>query len=87
LTADAGLYAGTDKDEPAVGCKLGKLAANIGIGRNIAGVHWRSDHAASIALGEQVAIARFAARCPTRTPISSSASPRRTLDPSGSVRR
>lgn len=39
-----------------VGGELNKLAANIGIGRNIAGVHFMSDHYASIDLGEQVAI-------------------------------
>ncbi len=36
--------------------ELNKLAANISIGRNIAGVHWRSDYTESILLGEQVAI-------------------------------
>lgn len=36
--------------------ELNKVAANIGIGRNVAGVHWRSDHTASLALGERVAI-------------------------------
>jgi membrane-associated phospholipid phosphatase len=39
-----------------VGGELNKLAANIGIGRNIAGVHWRSDATESFKLGEQVAI-------------------------------
>ncbi|MDQ6796915.1 MAG: phosphoesterase, partial [Actinomycetota bacterium] len=34
-----------------------KLASNIGIGRNISGVHWRSDYAESLRLGERVAIA------------------------------
>jgi hypothetical protein len=36
--------------------ELNKVAANIGIGRNMAGVHWRSDHTESIKLGEQVAL-------------------------------
>ncbi|MCO6454457.1 MAG: vanadium-dependent haloperoxidase [Pirellulaceae bacterium] len=36
--------------------ELNKLASNIAIGRNIAGVHWRSDGTESMALGEQVAI-------------------------------
>jgi membrane-associated phospholipid phosphatase len=49
-------YQGPDKDDLTVGGELNKLAMNVGIGRNIAGVHWRSDHAASIKLGEQVAI-------------------------------
>lgn len=39
-----------------VGGELNKLAANVGIGRNIAGVHWRSDATESFKLGEQVAI-------------------------------
>lgn len=38
-----------------VGGELNKLAANISIGRNFAGVHWFSDHAESIRLGERVA--------------------------------
>lgn len=36
--------------------ELNKLSGNIGIGRNLAGVHWRSDYDASVTLGEQVAI-------------------------------
>lgn len=39
-----------------LGGELNKLAANIAIGRNIAGVHWRSDADESFRLGEQVAI-------------------------------
>jgi hypothetical protein len=39
-----------------VGGELNKLALNIGGGRNWAGIHWRSDAAASMALGEEVAI-------------------------------
>jgi hypothetical protein len=39
-----------------VGGELNKLANNVGIGRNIAGVHWRSDATESLKLGEQVAI-------------------------------
>ncbi len=49
-------YTEPDKDLLTVGGELNKLASNIGIGRNLAGVHWRSDHAESIKLGEQVAI-------------------------------
>lgn len=49
-------YTGPDADALTVGGELNKLASNIGIGRNIAGVHWRSDYTASVALGEQVAI-------------------------------
>lgn len=36
--------------------ELDKLASNISIGRNIAGVHYRSDYTQSLFLGEQVAI-------------------------------
>lgn len=39
-----------------VGNELNKLAANVGIGRNHAGVHWRSDYTESLKLGEAVAI-------------------------------
>ncbi len=39
-----------------VGGELNKLAANVAIGRNFAGIHWRSDYAASLRLGEAVAI-------------------------------
>lgn len=39
-----------------VGGELNKLAANIGIGRNTAGLHWRSDDIEGISLGEAVAI-------------------------------
>jgi hypothetical protein len=36
--------------------ELNKLASNIATGRNIAGVHWRSDAAESLRLGEAVAL-------------------------------
>jgi len=39
-----------------VGGELNKIASNIGQGRNIAGVHWRTDAREAILLGEQVAI-------------------------------
>lgn len=39
-----------------VGGELNKLASNIATGRNQAGVHWRTDAAASLRLGEEVAI-------------------------------
>ncbi len=39
-----------------VGGELNKIAANIANGRNIAGVHWRSDANESLKLGEAVAI-------------------------------
>jgi hypothetical protein len=49
-------YAGTDKDDLTVAGELNKLAANVAIGRNHAGVHWRTDYLRSIELGERVAI-------------------------------
>lgn len=39
-----------------IGNELNKLAANISIGRDTAGVHWRSDGIEGIFLGEKVAI-------------------------------
>ena len=39
-----------------VGGELNKLGVNFGFGRNWAGIHWRSDAAASMAIGEEVGI-------------------------------
>jgi len=39
-----------------VGNELNKVAANVAFGRNMAGVHWRSDAAESLKLGESIAI-------------------------------
>jgi len=39
-----------------VGGELDKLAENVAIGRNFAGVHWRSDSQAGLELGERFAI-------------------------------
>lgn len=39
-----------------VGGELNKVCANISIGRNAAGVHWRTDYTESIRLGEELAI-------------------------------
>jgi hypothetical protein len=39
-----------------VGGELNKLASNVAFGRNIAGVHWRTDGTESMKLGEEVAI-------------------------------
>jgi hypothetical protein len=39
-----------------VGNELDKLAANVAIGRNAAGVHYRSDYSESVRLGETVAL-------------------------------
>jgi hypothetical protein len=46
-------YAG---DTLTVGGELNKIAANIALGRNIAGVHWRSDATESMKMGEEIAI-------------------------------
>ena len=40
-----------------VGGELNKLAMNFAMGRNWTGIHWWSDAAASMAIGEEVAIA------------------------------
>lgn len=39
-----------------VGDELNKLAFNIGMGRNFAGIHWRSDLVAGMELGENIAL-------------------------------
>ena len=49
-------YIGPDRNRITIGGEMDKVAANIGIGRNHAGVHWRSDYADSLLLGEAVAI-------------------------------
>lgn len=49
-------YAGADAAQMTVGGELNKIASNVANGRNIAGVHWRSDAAESLKLGEQIAI-------------------------------
>ncbi len=49
-------YTGPDAGSLTVGGELNKLASNVAIGRNIAGVHWRSDGTESLKLGEKVAI-------------------------------
>ena len=49
-------YAGADAGQITVGGEMNKIAANVAIGRNHAGVHWRSDYQESLLLGEKVAI-------------------------------
>ena len=39
-----------------VGSELNKLAGNIALFRNGAGVHWRSDYTESVPFGEAIAI-------------------------------
>jgi len=54
------VYNGPDAGDLTVGGELNKLASNVALGRNIAGVHWRSDGTESNKLGEQVAIGLLA---------------------------
>ena len=58
--ADDGLslvpYTGSDAGDLTVGGELNKIAANVALGRNTAGVHWRSDGTESMKLGEAIAI-------------------------------
>lgn len=49
-------YTGPDAGRLTVGGELNKLASNIALGRNFGGVHWRSDYAQSLKLGESVAL-------------------------------
>jgi len=49
-------YTGPDAGSLTVGGELNKVAANIAIARNMAGVHWRSDYTQSALLGERVAL-------------------------------
>jgi hypothetical protein len=48
-------YAGSDANKMTIGGEMNKIAANIGIGRNHAAVHWRYDYVDSVILGEAVA--------------------------------
>lgn len=49
-------YTGDDAECLTIEGELNKLAGNIALGRNFAGVHWRSDYRESLLLGEKVAI-------------------------------
>jgi hypothetical protein len=49
-------YTGPGAGSLTVGGELNKLAANIALGRNAGGVHWRSDYTESLRLGEEIAI-------------------------------
>jgi hypothetical protein len=49
-------YAGADAGLMTVGGELNKVAMNVSVGRNIAGVHWHSDAVQSLFVGEQVAV-------------------------------
>jgi hypothetical protein len=49
-------YTGADAGSLTVGGELNKVAANIAMGRNFAGIHWRTDFSEAFTLGEEVAI-------------------------------
>ncbi|MFY0570197.1 vanadium-dependent haloperoxidase [Archangium lansingense] len=49
-------YTGADAAQMTVGGELNKLAGNIALFRNAAGVHWRTDYSESLLLGERVAL-------------------------------
>lgn len=52
-------YTGSDVSEMTIHGELNKIASNIAIGRNMCGVHYRSDGDEGIKLGEKVAIQYF----------------------------
>jgi hypothetical protein len=49
-------YTGSDASQITVNGEINKIASNIGLGRDFAGIHWRSDCTAGLILGEAVAI-------------------------------
>jgi hypothetical protein len=49
-------YTGADAARMTVGGELNKLASNVSVGRDIEGVHWRSDAWQGLLLGEAAAI-------------------------------
>ncbi len=49
-------YTGPGAHNLTVKTEANKIAGNVGMFRNHAGVHWRSDHVQSILLGEKIAI-------------------------------
>jgi len=49
-------YTGSDAGQITVGGELNKLANNVALGRDVAGVHWRSDAEQALLLGEAVTI-------------------------------
>ena len=58
-------YAGADAGQITVGGELNKLADNVALGRNMAAVHWRSDAAQALLLGEALAISVLRDQRPT----------------------
>jgi hypothetical protein len=49
-------YTGSDAGQITVGGELNKLANNVALGRDMAGVHWRSDAKQALLLGEKVTV-------------------------------
>jgi hypothetical protein len=49
-------YTGSDADQITINGEINKLASNIGLARNFAGVHWRTDYSDGLKLGEAVAL-------------------------------
>lgn len=49
-------YTGPDANQLTIHGEINKLASNVGLGRNFAGVHCRTDHSDGLKLGEAVAI-------------------------------
>ena len=49
-------YAGSDASQITVNGEINKLASNLGLGRDFAGIHWQSDCTAGLILGEAVAL-------------------------------
>jgi hypothetical protein len=64
VASDDGLtlvaYAGGDAGQITVGGELNKIVANVGLGRDHAAVHWRSDYEQAVLLGEASAISVLA---------------------------
>jgi hypothetical protein len=56
VASDDGLslvpYTGSDASEITINGEINKLASNIAIARNFAGVYWRSDYVQGLLLGE-----------------------------------
>jgi hypothetical protein len=49
-------YTGADVEQITVNGEINKLASNIGLARDFAGIHWRSDYEWGLRLGEAMAI-------------------------------
>jgi hypothetical protein len=58
-------YTGSDAGQIRLGGELNKLANNVALGRDMAGVHWRSDAEQALLLGEAVTISILRDQRPT----------------------